>query len=191
MRLAPAFAAVVCLAALAAAGAANAATFDVQAYANSSSGGTGLETLNLTAGQSFSVSVDPTDLWNAGALPRWSNADGLTGNLFATGSDDSTESVGTLIGQDFGLYSQGNLSAAYGTLVGQIGGGDFFVVGTQYAGSAATSGMLKLYYWDSNFGDNSQYVSANVAAVPEPETYALMLAGLAAVGFVARRRRAG
>jgi hypothetical protein len=29
----------------------------------------------------------------------------------------------------------------------------------------------------------------SVMAVPEPETYSLMLAGLAAVGFIARRRR--
>ena len=28
-----------------------------------------------------------------------------------------------------------------------------------------------------------------VAAIPEPETYALMIAGLAAIGFIARRRR--
>ncbi|HWI12423.1 MAG TPA: PEP-CTERM sorting domain-containing protein [Burkholderiaceae bacterium] len=28
-----------------------------------------------------------------------------------------------------------------------------------------------------------------IAAVPEPQTYALLLAGLAGIGFVARRRR--
>jgi len=45
----------------------------------------------------------------------------------------------------------------------------------------------------SNYGSNGTWrfdgVVANVTAIPEPGTYALLLAGLGVVGFIARRRR--
>ena len=183
--------ALLALAALVVGAAAHAAPYTVKAFDNSSSGGTGLATISLLAGQSFSVNAGSDDLWSAGALPRYSDADGLTYSRFATATDDSGQALGTQIGADFGLYSQGNLSAAYGTLVGQIDSGDYFVIGSGFNGVAAATGTLSLYYWDSNQGDTFGEISAdvNVAGVPEPETYALMLAGLGALGFVARRRR--
>lgn len=107
----------------------------VNAFTNSSSGGTGGSTsVFLTVGQIFNVDVNPNDLWNAGALPRWSNADGLIVKLYATGSDESGAGVGTLIGDIFPLWTQATLTAAYGTLVGKIGAGDFFAIGTHFSG---------------------------------------------------------
>jgi hypothetical protein len=40
------------------------------------------------------------------------------------------------------------------------------------------------------YNDAEYYGSLTVSAVPEPETYALLLAGLGALGFLARRRNA-
>ena len=40
---------------------------------------------------------------------------------------------------------------------------------------------------DSDYDD--MVVGLKVTAVPEPETYALLMAGLGAVGFISRRRR--
>jgi PEP-CTERM motif len=186
------FAAALALTSVISAAPSKAVPFIVDAMANSSSGGVGLPTLSLTAGEQFSVSVAVTDLWNAGALPRWSNADGLTHNLFAVAGDDSGQPAGTLIGQNFGLYTQGNLTAPFGTLVGEIGSSNtFFVVGTSFNGTASSAGILNLFYWDSNNGDNTQFVTAdvNVSAVPEPSTWAMMILGFMGVGFMAYRRK--
>jgi hypothetical protein len=172
---------------------ARAVTVDVFAEANSSSGGTGALTgISLTFGQAFTVSAEVTDLWNAGPLPRWSNADGLIVPLVATGSDDSGQPDGTTIGSIFPLYAQGGLTAPYGSLVGQIGAGAFFLVGTNFSGTANATGQLSLYYWDSNNGDNSGSIAATISAsaVPGP----IVGAGLPGLvmalgGLIAWRRR--
>ncbi len=175
---------------LAAASSASAATYIVDALANSSSGGTALSTVSVGAGTTINVSVAATDLWSAGALPRWSNANGLTGPLFATGSDESGEAAGTQIGSNFGTYIQDGFAAPYGALVGKLGS-TYYLVGTSFSLVAPTAGTFDLYYWDSNAGDNMQFITADVTtiAVPEPASWALLVAGFGMIGFAARRRR--
>ncbi|HET6198585.1 MAG TPA: hypothetical protein VFE12_22665, partial [Acetobacteraceae bacterium] len=145
---------------LAASGSAHAATFVVDALANSSSGGVGLATIALTNGQAFTISSSTDDLWSAGPLPRYSDANGLTGNRFATASDDSGQPVGTLIGADFGLWSQHSISAPFGSLVGEIGG-VFKELDANFSGAAWGAGTLNLYYWDQNNGDNFGNITFN------------------------------
>jgi hypothetical protein len=195
MNLKLAFIGTSLLAAIAATPAA-AIQFTVDALANSSTGGVGVSTISLTAGQSFTVNVDPNDLWSAGALPRFSNANGLTGNLFAVAGDDSNQPAGTLIGINWGFWTEGNLTAPFGTLVGRIGSGDYFKIGTSFTQTATISGVLQLFYWDSNFLDNSGHITADIIVgdavgtpTPLPGALPLFASGLGAFGLLAWRRK--
>ena len=84
-----------------------------------------------------------------------------------------------------------------GTQLGVTLGGNSSTYNVTFAASyslvwnAAVAGS-QLVKFDSLNGGNGGPVIDNVmlTAVPEPGTYAMLLAGLAAVGFVAKRRRA-
>jgi hypothetical protein len=109
------------------------------------------------------------------------------------GGDDVLTFVGLASGTyDFTL----TLSGQYTTLTSITLNG---VVGTIYAGGkvlfADVVGTGTTPFVLSLVGSTSKSAATysgelSVTAVPEPETYALLLAGLGAVAFVARRRKA-
>ncbi|MFM9828312.1 MAG: PEPxxWA-CTERM sorting domain-containing protein [Sphingomonas sp.] len=161
----------------------------VSAFNNSTTGGTAAVTgLTFAPGRKFRITSSTNDLWSSGVLPRFSDANGLTGNRFAIAGDDSGQAPGTLIGTNFGLYAQGNLSAPFGALVAVLGPNQFQLLG---ANGIFTSqgGPLNLGYFDSNNFDNAGEISFAISAVPEASTWALMIVGFAAIGAGMRGRR--
>lgn len=136
----------------------------------------GLDTgVSLTAGDVFSISVDPADTWAIGHN---------TARHLGTADGAPLYRLYTFLGQTF----------SHGTLVGKIGDGLFFRVGSSYLNQAASAtGVLKLFMWDGNFGDNFGSVTAtitteDIAPVPLPASAPLMLIGVGALAMLRRRK---
>ena len=128
----------------------------------------------------MTISVDDVlDTWSFCA-PQYSGC-----NVDADGVRPASNTV-------LGTYSSTGFAFAYGTLVGRIGLGDFFAVGTTgFSGAANASGRLSLFHWDhntNNGGSIAATVSYSPSPVPLPAGLPLLLGGLAAI-WVARRRR--
>lgn len=129
--------------------------------------------------------------------------------LDTTRNSQMWQSVGTAFGQKYDLsfaYSprQGVSSASNGIEVfwnglsqgvftgnGAGNGHTWAVQSLSVTGAANASSLtFQAVGTSESYGGSLDAVSLT-AVVPEPEIYALMLAGLAAVGFVARRRQQG
>lgn len=145
------------------------------------------------------------------SLRWWAGSyNSLYGVLFASGSDGDSlarieiralqpEATVTLSGLDLGAFpntTRGTQLAVYA-----IGGGTPLFSYTGNVGEAGdlpthftlditAAGGLWIEYRDSAYNVGIDNINFSVSAVPEPETWALWAAGLAALGGLVRRRRA-
>jgi PEP-CTERM motif len=115
--------------------------------------------------------IDPSTLWSAGAgAARSSTADGIpVPNPFG--------GQWTMLGYTFN----------FGALVGEDAS-HFFLIGTGPTILSGLSGGIHVGYWDSYYGDNSGTQTLSITTVPEPSTWAMMLAGFVGLGFAALGR---
>jgi PEP-CTERM motif len=134
-----------------------------------------IQTTPLGLGASAPYSVIST-----GGVATVSFLSPVTSYSFYWGSPDdgNTLDIGTSTG------NVAYLGSTFKTLVGATGDGlnSFSRVLTISASGGQT--MNSITFKSSNIA-----FEVATAPIPEPETYALMLAGLGAVGFMARRRR--
>lgn len=89
---------------------------------------------------------------------------------------------------DFQIGFIGLADANYVPLQLDVDGSDGF----SFQAALPTAGAYKFFvagFATGSMGGSYGGVLQSVTAVPEPETYAMMLAGLGALGFLARRRR--
>jgi hypothetical protein len=93
-------------------------------------------------------------------------------NILTVKSSDGSSAMFTAAGMGFSVTNGNQSFAQYVTFV------------------AAAGTMITSLIFDNSPNRNAfEVANFNVTPVPEPETFALILAGLGAIGFITRRRR--
>lgn len=147
-----------------------------------------LNAMNWGAGWTYFDSTDPNDAPGGAFM-------GLTFSVTAT---PGTSGSWTLTGTDTNFGAPLNFPTSLDFAVGLKGGNEYALWGFDNAAVTGTdSGTFSIVF--TNNGGNTPNLShlivfgrvasgGSIAAIPEPETYAMLLAGLGLVGFAARRK---
>lgn len=114
---------------------------------------------------------------------------GSASDLLASGSNIAQKGADAFAGNS--QFAIGNNNALYIQDFGNPAGTTSLGLYYEAVSTISLNGAAKVTAMDEivTLNPTTGALTIAVAAVPEPETYALMLAGLAAVGFVAARRR--
>lgn len=156
--------------------------------------------LNRTAGDySYTVSTTPNSrtLYGAGlADDAWLSSGAAADFIVFDNFSPGVTAIGAYVfGSDIGgdFLQKGLIAVRVSNGVDTDVEFKFKAGTTNYFGFTSDAPILsfevKSFYGPSNAVWPTVNDLTLAAAIPEPETYALMLAGLAAVGFMARRRR--
>ena len=145
-------------------------SFDAGTYSIAASG-----TVELVPGHSFTMNPDGTP----------------TSGVTASGYDYFNPTGSFIADSHYGFAgTAGKIGALVGTLSATPGVNDWFLIGYSKQLTLASAGHIYAAVNETYAVNDSGAFSVTVTAVPEPESYALFLAGLGLLGLVARRRRA-
>ena len=163
--------------------------------------------VNIAAGAALATTITGIVTVNAstnsvsGGVPASSGQTLAPGSAFSVAGGVGTWNFGPSFqtnanGCCFDVALFGKVFKA-GSLVGRVGNEAWFLVGTAgYAGTTLAGGTLGFGMWDGDFANNfgnltvEYMVPGGDPAVPEPATWAFMIAGFGLVGAAMRRRRA-
>ncbi|PTQ80731.1 putative secreted protein with PEP-CTERM sorting signal [Nitrosospira multiformis] len=135
------------------------------------------------------------DINDAGQVVGWSNTENGEDHAFITGPDGvGMRDLGTLGGRSSYADSINDAGqvVGYSDIVG--GGSHAFITGPDGMGMMDLNFVVDLpegWTLTSAMGINNHGQVIAAGLIPEPETYALMLAGLGLIGFVAWRQKSG
>ena len=135
----------------------------------------------LTSPLDTGLFLNSGDLLEISASGTWSNAP-LSYSLIFGPDGNPNENIAA------GYPGAGYPVAA---LMGKIGNGNYFFIGSSYSNNISESGVLYLGFNDTDYGNNwgSALANINVAASPVPEPSTALLLGSGLVGVFMRKKK--